>query len=241
MANYELVTMRKGEIKSVDSFITNFKTIGANMKALCVSAFNFLTSEDKEVVKDFRCRVIDELNMSKTALSFMKTAGRLYLMNDIFSEFPYTNVVLFNNAIKAFKSRNEGVEDDEVIVSHVFEDLAKLHNSNVSDGLDNYKECLLGLSQKELRHLIDIYSKDDEPEVVEDDSTESESTEDDSEDTDEVINDEVIEEVNDHIITFYDEEIDSIIGLIDSVIENPKASKQTMIDALNDIRSILNK
>lgn len=240
MANYELVTMRKGEIKSVDSFIINFKTIGANMKALCVSAFNFLTSEDKEVVKDFRCRVIDELNMSKATLSFMKTAGRLYLMNDIFAEFPYTNVVLFDNAIKAFKSRNE-VTDDDTIVYHVFEDLAKLHSSTVSEGLDNYKECLLGLSQKELKHLIDIYSKDDEPEVVEDDSTESESTEDDSEDTEEVIDDEVIEEVNDHIVTYYDEEIDSIMCLIDSVIENPKASKQTMIDALNDIKRVLNK
>lgn len=240
MANYELVTMRKGEIKSVDSFIINFKTIGANMKALCVSAFNFLTSEDKEVVKDFRCRVIDELNMSKATLSFMKTAGRLYLMNDIFAEFPYTNVVLFDNAIKAFKSHNE-VTDDDTIVYHVFEDLAKLHSSTVSEGLDNYKECLLGLSQKELKHLIDIYSKDDEPEVVEDYSTESESAEDDSEDNDEVIDDEVIDEVNDHIVTYLDDEIDSIICLIDSVIENPKASKQTMIDALNDIKRVLNK
>lgn len=248
MAKFEIMTMRKGEITTIDSFINNFNTIGANMKALCVSAFNFLTSEDKELVKSFRCRVIDELNMSKSSLSYMKTAGRLYMMHDIFSEFPYTNVVFFDKAIEKFIERNPDVSEikhddeflsrDEVIAEGVIVELARLHSSHVGE-LEECKDSLLELSQKELKHLIEIYCKDEE--TTEDTEETSEETEETTEDDVEEIDDEVIEEVNDHIVTFYDEEIDSIINLIDAILESPKPSKQAMIDALTDIRGILNK
>ena len=46
---YELTTISKGTIKTVDSFIKNFNAIGANMKALSVSAYKFLTDENKDV------------------------------------------------------------------------------------------------------------------------------------------------------------------------------------------------
>lgn len=153
MANYELVTIRKGTIKTVDSFIQNFNAIGANMKALSVSAFAFLTSEDKELKNDFQIRVMDELGMTKATLSYLKTAGWLYTLDDRFSQFAYTNVIYFKKAINFFTETNE-VEANETTLTKMFEELATLHNSTLTEG---YVEALAELSQKELNNLINKY------------------------------------------------------------------------------------
>lgn len=229
---YVLTTIKKGEIKSVDSFITNFKSMGANMKALSVSAYKFLTSEDKEVKKEFRCRVMDELNMTKATLSYLKTAGELYTLDDRFSEFAYTNVIFFKKVVESLE------EKDDAHLSQMFENLALMHNSYAEE--DTYITVLASLSQKELKNLIDKYMKKDEVEVV-DDAEETEDTDDEpgtSEDEPGTSEDEV-EEVNGHYVTYLDDEIDSIICLIDTCLENKKISKVALLDALEDIRKVL--
>ena len=226
---YVLTTIKKGEIKSVDSFITNFKSMGANMKALSVSAYKFLTSEDKEVKKEFRCRVMDELNMTKATLSYLKTAGELYTLDDRFSEFAYTNVIFFKKVVESLE------EKDDAHLSQMFENLALMHNSYAEE--DTYITVLASLSQKELKNLIDKYMKKDE---VVDDVEDAEETE-ETEDTDEEpgTSEDEVEEVNGHYVTYLDDEIDSIICLIDGCLENNKISKTALLDALKDIRSIL--
>lgn len=230
---YALTTIEKGEIKSVDSFITNFKSMGTNMKALSVSAYKFLTSEDKEVNKEFRCRVMDELNMTKATLSYLKTAGELYTLDDRFSEFAYTNVIFFKKVVESLE------EKDDAHLSQMFENLALMHNSYAEE--DTYITVLASLSQKELKNLIDKYMKKDEVEVV-DDVEETEDT-DETEDIDEEpgTSEDEVEEVNGHYVTFLDDEIDSIICLIDTCLENKKISKIALLDALKDIRNILDK
>ena len=139
---YELTTISKGTIKTVDSFIKNFNAIGANMKALSVSAYKFLTDENKDVKIEFQKRVMDELKMSKTTLSFLKTAGYLYLLDDRFSEFAYTNVIYFKKAIDYFTKKNE-VEPTEEVITTMFEDIAKYHNSRIKE---NFVDSLVELS-----------------------------------------------------------------------------------------------
>ena len=228
---YVLTTINKGEIKSVDSFITNFKSMGANMKALSVSAYKFLTSEDKEVKKEFRCRVMDELNMTKATLSYLKTAGELYTLDDRFSEFAYTNVIFFKKVVDSLE------EKDDAHLSQMFENLALMHNSYAEE--DTYITVLASLSQKELKNLIDKYMKKDEIEVV-DDVEETEDTV-ETEDTDEEpgTSEDEVEEVNGHYVTYLDDEIDSIICLIDTCLENEKISKVALLAALEDIRKVL--
>ena len=228
---YVLTTINKGEIKSVDSFITNFKSMGANMKALSVSAYKFLTSEDKEVKKEFRCRVMDELNMTKATLSYLKTAGELYTLDDRFSEFAYTNVIFFKKVVDSLE------EKDDAHLSQMFENLALMHNSYAEE--DTYITVLASLTQKELKNLIDKYMKKDEIEVV-DDVEETEDTV-ETEDTDEEpgTSEDEVEEVNGHYVTYLDDEIDSIICLIDTCLENEKISKVALLAALEDIRKVL--
>lgn len=229
MANYELVTIKKGTIKTVDSFINTFNSIGANMKALSVSAFAFLTSEDKELKKDFQIRVMDELGMTKATLSYLKTAGWLYTLDDRFSNFAYTNVIYFKKAINYFTEKNE-VEANETTLSKMFEDLAKLHNSRLTEG---YVEALASLSQKELNNLINKYvSEEVEPEVVEE--VEPEATEEVTEDTTDEF------EGEEEQATFYniiDDDFAKMVELILGV--NEKTSKAEMLDRIKEIARIL--
>ena len=75
MKNFELVTIKKGEIKTVDAFIKSFNAVGSNMRALSVSAYKFLTDDNVEVRKEFKTRCLDELNMSNASISFLKTSS----------------------------------------------------------------------------------------------------------------------------------------------------------------------
>lgn len=225
MANYELVTIKKGTIKTVDSFINTFNSIGANMKALSVSAFAFLTSEDKELKKDFQIRVMDELGMTKATLSYLKTAGWLYTLDDRFSNFAYTNVIYFKKAINYFTEKNE-VEANETTLSKMFEDLAKLHNSTLTEG---YVVALASLSQKELNNLINKYvSEEVEPEVVEE--VEPEATEDTTDEFDET----------EEQATFYNIIDDDFTKMVELVLGvNEKTSKAEMFDRIKEIAKIL--
>lgn len=228
MANYELVTIKKGTIKTVDSFINTFNSIGANMKALSVSAYAFLTSEDKELKKDFQIRVMDELGMTKATLSYLKTAGWLYTLDDRFSNFAYTNVIYFKKAINYFTEKNE-VEANETTLSKMFEDLAKLHNSTLTEG---YVEALADLSQKELNNLINKYvSEEVEPEVIEE--VEPEATEEVVEDT----TDDFEEEPQATFYNIIDDDFTKMVELVLGV--NEKTSKAEMFDRIKEIAGIL--
>lgn len=229
MANYDLITISKGTIKTVDSFIKNFNAIGANMKALSVSAYKFLTSEDKELKKDFQIRVKDELNMSASTMTFLKTAGGLYLLDDRFADFAYTNVIYFKKAIEYFEEKND-IKISEESLTTLFKELALLHNSRLTDG---FVESLVELSQKELKHLIDIYTSDEVEEVVEESSEESseESTEEEVKEPSE----EEVEEVNAHVVPVLDDDLQVILDVIAEVTD--KTSKIELREKLEYIKN----
>lgn len=230
MANYELITISKGTIKTVDSFIKNFNAIGANMKALSVSAYKFLTSEDKELKKDFQIRVKDELNMSASTMTFLKTAGGLYLLDDRFADFAYTNVIYFKKAIEYFEEKND-IEISKESLTTMFKELALLHNSRLTEG---FVESLVELSQKELKHLIDIYTSEEVEEVVEE-STEDESSEESSEEEVEEPNEEEVEEVNTHVVPVLDDDLQVILDVIAEVTD--KTSKIELREKLEYIKN----
>ena len=232
MANYELVTIKKGTIKTVDSFINTFNSIGANMKALSVSAYAFLTSEDKELKKDFQIRVMDELGMTKATLSYLKTAGWLYTLDDRFSNFAYTNVIYFKKAINYFTEKNEvdiNINTD-ILLTTMFKDLAKLHNSTLTEG---YVEALASISQKELNNLINKYvSEEVEPEVVEE--VEPEAIEEPTEETTEEFDE------NEELATFYNIIDDDFTKMVELALGvNEKTSKAEMFDRIKEIAGIL--
>ena len=173
MANFSLVTVKKGNITTVDGFIKTFNTIGHNMKALAVSAYGFLTSEDKELSIEFGKRVRDELKMSKATLSNLRTAGWLYSLNDYFENFAYTNVVLFKKNVEELEEVNNAT------LGMMLREIAQLGNSQLSDDVNECVEYLTQLSQKDLKHIIEVYNtpiaeatvedvEDDTEEAVED-------------------------------------------------------------------------
>lgn len=183
MANFSLVTVKKGNITTVDGFIKTFNTIGHNMKAIAVSAYEFLTSEDKELSIEFGKRVRDELNMSKATLSNLRTAGWLYTLSDVFEKFSYTNVVLFKKNVEELKDENGVI--DMAVLNKFIEELALSSNSRLTHDIDNYVNYLSGLSQKDLKHIIEVYNtpiaeatiKDVEEEAVEEEAVEEEVVE----------------------------------------------------------------
>lgn len=176
MANFSLVTVKKGNITTVDGFIKTFNTIGHNMKALAVSAYGFLTSEDKELSIEFGKRVRDELKMSKATLSNLRTAGWLYSLNDYFENFAYTNVVLFKKNVEELEEVNDAT------LGMMLREIAQISNSKLSDDVNECVEYLTQLSQKDLKHIIEVYNTpvaeatvkdvDDTEEVVEEDAEE---------------------------------------------------------------------
>jgi hypothetical protein len=237
---YELTTISKGTIKTVDSFIKNFNAIGANMKALSVSAYKFLTDENKDVKIEFQKRVMDELKMSKTTLSFLKTAGYLYLLDDRFSEFAYTNVIYFKKAIEYFTKKND-CEINEKTLSTMFEEIALFSNSHLTKEDENYINYLVGLSQKELKNLIEKYVSREtlEEEETEEDTTEEVTEEDTTEE--EPTSEEVEEQAK--FYSIIDEDFDEVMTLLTEIKNNPKMAKAEIyknIDGILDILTSIN-
>lgn len=228
---YELTTISKGTIKTVDSFIKNFNAIGANMKALSVSAYKFLTDDNKDVKIEFQKRVMDELKMSKTTLSFLKTAGYLYTLDERFGEFAYTNVIYFKKALDYFTKKNE-VEPTEDVITTMFEDIAKFHNSRITE---NFVDSLVELSQKELKNLIDKYVSRETSEEVEEE-TEIEESEDT---TEEVEESEGTTEEQAKFYSIIDEDFDEIMTLLHEIKDNPKMAKAKIYENIDGIIEIL--
>ena len=233
MANYELITISKGTINTVDSFIKNFNAIGTNMKALSVSAYGFLTSEDKEVKKDFQIRVMDELHMSKATLSYLKTAGWLYTLDDRFGQFAYTNVIYFKKAIEHFQEVNE-CEITEKSLTTMFKEIAMLGDSRT----DNPVNFLASLSQKELDNIIKLYVSRETSEVVEE---VQEVNQDEVEEVQEVNNQDIIDEVNNHIIQYIDDDINLVLNSLDEILSTPKMSKASINERVKTAYDIISE
>lgn len=228
---YELTTISKGTIKTVDSFIKNFNAIGANMKALSVSAYKFLTDENKDVKIEFQKRVMDELKMSKTTLSFLKTAGYLYTLDERFGEFAYTNVIYFKKALDYFTKKNE-VEPTEEVITTMFEDIAKYHNSRIKE---NFVDSLVELSQKELKNLIDKYVSRETSEEVEEMEESGDTTEDTTEEVEESEANESIEQAK--FYSIIDEDMNAIMDCLNEI--NDKMSKVEIMKRVSTIKEIL--
>lgn len=228
---YELTTISKGTIKTVDSFIKNFNAIGANMKALSVSAYKFLTDENKDVKIEFQKRVMDELKMSKTTLSFLKTAGYLYTLDERFGEFAYTNVIYFKKALDYFTKKNE-VEPTEEVITTMFEDIAKYHNSRIKE---NFVDSLVELSQKELKNLIDKYVSRETSEEVEEMEESEDTTEDTTEEVEESEANESIEQAK--FYSIIDEDMNAIMDCLNEI--NDKMSKVEIMKRVSTIKEIL--
>ena len=222
---YELTTISKGTIKTVDSFIKNFNAIGANMKALSVSAYKFLTDDNKDVKIDFQKRVMDELKMSKTTLSFLKTAGYLYTLDERFGVFAYTNVIYFKKALDYFTKKN-AVEPTEDVITTMFEDIAKYHNSRIKE---NFVDSLVELSQKELKNLIDKYvSRETSEEVKEsEDTTEEDTTE------------EVTEEEQAKFYSIIDDDFDILYNTVCDITD--KMSKLEIMERVAKVKDMLER
>ena len=233
MANFSLVTVSKGEIKSVDGFIKTFNSIGHNMKVLAVSAYGFMTSEDKDLSIEFGKRVRDELNMSKATLSNLRTAGWLYSLSDVFEKFSYTNVVLFKKNVDELKDENENI--DMYNLYKFIVDLAITADSrldlkceDLADDAIIASNFLTSLSQKELKNVIDKFNTPVvEAEVIE----ESEETAEDVEEATE----EAVEEAQ--FYNIIDDDFDKMLSILGSVTD--KTTKNDMFNAVKDVLSML--
>lgn len=200
MANYSLMTVKKGNITTVDGFIKTFNTIGHNMKVLAVSAYGFLTNEDKELSIEFGKRVRDELKMSKATLSNLRTAGWLYTLNVYFENFAYTNVVLFKKNVEELEEVND------ITLGVMLREIAQISNSQLSDDVNECVEYLTQLSQKDLKHIIEVYNTPIAEATVEDVEEAVEDAEEAVEDTEEAV-EEVVEEA--HQILVMEEDIET--------------------------------
>ena len=230
MANYSLVTVLKGEIKTVDAFIKTANSIGHNMKALCVSAYTFLNDDDKEVVKDFTARVMDELNYSNSTLSQMKFTGEMYAeYNDFFKDFSYTNTYEFRKLI------NKLEVVDEAHIKHMLIALGNFTNSRLGDNIEKCVEYLSALSQKTLRGIINKYCDFLDGKVVEVKKEDvKEVTEEEAEETEEVI-----EEVNEHIYNVTDDELNAIISALVNIDMN--STKKNIANEINNVAVMIDK
>ena len=222
MANCSLVTVKKGNITTVDGFIKTFNTIGHNMKVLAVSAYGFLTSEDKDLSIEFGKRVRDELNMSKATLSNLRTAGWLYSLSDIFEQFSYTNVVLFKKNVEELKDEN-GVIDLCVLYKFIIElaitadGFMELKCDNLEDDAKIASDFLATFSQKDLKHLIEVYNTPIAEATIED-VEETEETAEETEETEDVIDLELEEvEYDDPRITMYKDDIVNTLNILGAI------------------------
>ena len=236
---YSIITVSKGTINTVDSFIKYFRSIGHNMKALAVSAYNLYNSDDVEVKKEFKIKVKDELNMSDTTLSQLKNAGYLYQLHDGFSHFSYTNVVEFMKMIKLFNK--DEIEINDANIEKMFRDLALFSNSHLitEEEIDEINEIAINYlaecSQKVLRGIIEKFIKsletDDTPVETEED------TEEDTEDTEDVIDEEVEQA---HFYNIIDEDFDGIMYALKRADNDKKMTKQELLDTIHFVLETLN-
>ena len=216
MANV-LVTVSKGEIKSVDGFIKAFRSVGHNMKVLAISGYEFMTNEDKELSIEFGKRVRDELGMSKATLSNLRTAGYLYKLNDNFLPFSYTNVVAFKKVVKK-------LEDSELLteanINKTLIDIARFADSQQPEEVTNCAEFLSSLSQKNLESIIAKFLK----------SVDGKDTE-ETEETEDVIDLELEEtEYDDPRITMYKDDIVNTLNILGAI-----TSDMTKNDIITEI------
>ena len=215
MANFSLVTVKRGNITTVDGFIKTFNTIGHNMKALAVNAYGFLTSEDKELSIEFGKRVRDELKMSEATLSNLRTAGWLYTLNDYFENFAYTNVILFKKNVEELEEVNDAT------LGMMLREIAQLSNSQLSDDVNECVDYLTELSQKDLKHIIEVYNTP----IVE-------ATVEDAEETEEAVEEDVTEEAVEEA-TFYniiDDDFSEIMDTITVMINEKSLSKKELVE-----------
>ena len=213
MANFELIAVRKGEIKTIDAFINNFNAMGANMKALAVSAYSFLTHEDKEVRKEFSTRCLDELGLSNPTQSQLKWTGYLYTLNDWFSGFAYTNVYYFKKLV----DRLETV--DNAHIEAMFKKLANFCNSNLGEDIELCVTFLTEMTQKELRNAIAKYID------WLDKGTEEVTEEASEEETEEASEEEI--EYNDPRVAMYGDDIENTLKILSDI--NGDMNKDDMI------------
>ena len=229
MTNYSLVTVSKGEIKTVDAFIKTANSIGHNIKSLCVSAYTFLNDDDKEVVKDFTARVMDELNYSNSTLSQMKFTGEMYAeYNDFFKDFSYTNTYEFRKLI------NKLEVIDEAHIKHAIIALGNFTNSRLGDDIEKCVDYLSALSQKTLRDIINKYCDFLEGKVVE---VKKEDVKEVTEESAPTV--EVIEEVNEHIYSVTDDELNAIISALVNIDMN--STKKNIANEINNVAVMVDK
>ena len=239
MANFSLVTVSRGEIKSVDGFIKTFNSIGHNMKVLAVSAYDFMTSDDKDLSIEFGKRVRDELNLSKATISNLRTAGWLYSLSDVFEKFSYTNVILFKKNVEKLKDEN-GVIDMAVLHKFI-EELALLSNSKLVHDLDNYVNYLSGLSQKDLKHIIEVFNTPvAEAKIIEESDELSEDVEEVEESEDKASEELEGQLLESHMMSYLDDDIYIVISKINDILDNIKATKKDYAELLIEIRRMLN-
>ena len=222
---YAIITMNKGNIKTVDSFIKNYNAIGHNMKALSVSAYAFLTDENKEVRKEFKTRVLDELHMSNATLTNLKNAGYLYSLHDFFNEFAYTNIIFFKKLVDRLEEVNDAT------IEHMFRVVAHSSNSRLADETTQCVEYLASLSQKDLKNVIDKFI---DSITVEDTAEETDNTEDTAEDTTEDTVEDVTEDTSEEVeAVFYniiDDDFADIMNTLTVMINEKKLTKQELVN-----------
>ena len=224
MAIFELITVRKGEIKTIDGFINNFNAMGANMKALAVSAYSFLTHEDKEVRKEFSTRCLDELGLSNTTQSQLKWTGYLYTLNHWFTGFPYTNVYYFKKLVDKLETV------DDAHIEAMFKKLANFCNSSLGDDIELCVVFLTEMSQKELRNAIAKYIdwlKKGTEEVSEEAS--EEATEEATEEASEEASEEELE-YDDPRISMYGDDIENTLKILSNI--NGDMKKDDMLSEI---------
>lgn len=237
MSNYSVITISKGEVKSIDGYIKLANAIGHNMKALTVSAYRFMNAENKDEVIEFKTRVMDELGYSNTTLSQMKFTGKMYVeFEEWFKDFPYTNTYEFRRLIN--KDRLEAI--DEAHVKHVLIAVANYSKSSLGDDIDKCVEYLLTLSQKELRNVIMKYCDFLDGKVIEGETPKKEEPKkEEPVENDGAENEDVEEVYEDEEATFYNIIDDDMTKLFEVLTANGDDTYDTLIERMSKALDIL--
>ena len=227
MANYSLVTVSKGEIKNSDAWIKAYNSVGHNLTVLAVTAYKmYELEEDKEKRIQFKTDVLDRTSLGDSSFTNLKDAGWLFTIDDRFSLFSYTNVIYFKKLVKALE------KVDEAHITKMFNDLAKFCNSYVDgDGAT----FLASLSQKELRNAIDKFIKGEKKKENKEKAVEEKKEEQPVEELEvEVVEDsDEVEEINNHLITVTDDELNAIISSLLAIDMN--STKKNIANEINNV------
>jgi hypothetical protein len=117
----------------------------------------------------------------------------------------------------------------------MFEEIALFSNSHLTKEEENYINYLVGLSQKELKNLIEKYVSRETLEETEEDTTEEESTEEET--TEEPTSEEVEEQAK--FYSIIDEDFDEVMTLLTEIKNNPKMAKAEIYKNIDGILDIL--